>query len=137
MMPSHWSHRRPRLQGSQFPQRRQSRRRRRLLLPLVRVVVPSVAVLMLSVAPAGAEDAQAGESLYQSTCANCHGREGQRRAMGRSRPIGDMNAAAVRETLLARRDGAGRKSMQDRIKSSLSNDDIAAVAAYLETLRAP
>jgi len=73
--------------------------------------------------------------LYRDTCADCHGRQGELSALGQSRPLRTLDAETVRETLLARR--AEPHTMQDRIKAGLTDDEVAALAAYVDAFSSP
>lgn len=75
-----------------------------------------------------------GRRLFQDTCAACHGRAADRRALGKSRPLAGLDAAAIRAALEERRALSRPKTMQDRIKAALGAEDADAVAAYLATL---
>ncbi len=86
-----------------------------------------LSIVFLCLASAGAladpaPDAEWGQEVYTENCRNCHGPRGQAKALGRSRPLSSYQLP---------HDG---HSMQDRIKSSLGEQDIHDVAAYIATL---
>ncbi|KAA5606028.1 c-type cytochrome [Roseospira marina] len=100
----------------------------------VALLAAAIVVLALT-APAQAQDATEGARLYRDTCADCHGRQGEDKALGQSRPLRTLDAETVRETLIARR--ADPRSMQDRIKAGLTDREVEALAAYVAAFPSP
>lgn len=74
-----------------------------------------------------------GQTIYRGPCRDCHGRRGELEALGQSRRLADLGAAEVVEALTTLRDAGDLSAMQNRIKSSLTDDDIRALAAYIAT----
>jgi len=102
------------------------------------VMVGSLGLLVAGPAwPAQAQDtgASPGAGLYRNICADCHGRRGELQALGQSRPLRTLDGETVRETLLARR--ADPHTMQDRIKAGLTDDEVDALAAYVDAFSSP
>ncbi|SJZ70392.1 c-type cytochrome [Consotaella salsifontis] len=88
-----------------------------------------IAVLAVPLPALADED---GAELFRSTCADCHGAKGDQRALGQSRPIATLDAATITETLIARR--AAPRTMQDRVKAALTDDEVKALADYVSSL---
>ncbi len=98
-----------------------------------------LSIVFLCLASAGAladpaPDAEWGQEVYTENCRNCHGPRGQAKALGRSRPLRELTTEEVVEHLLSYQLPHDGHSMQDRIKSSLGEQDIHDVAAYIATL---
>ncbi|MEF2070818.1 c-type cytochrome [Consotaella aegiceratis] len=91
-------------------------------------------VVAAPIAPAAAQDISAGEQLYRSNCADCHGRSGEQRSLGKSRPIRELDAEEIRKALIERRSLQGQLSMQDRVKAALTNPEVDALADYVSSL---
>lgn len=91
----------------------------------------------LASGPAAAADTGAVKIVYLTTCADCHGRQGERRALGQSRQLRTLDAETVRETLRARRDLPALRTTQDRVKADLSDSEIEALTDYVATLASP
>lgn len=96
----------------------------------------AVVAITASLGPAWAAgpDLDEGARLFRDVCANCHGRGGTRRALGKSQPLVTLKAGEVRQTLLDRRADPNPRTMQDRLKGALTPEEIDAVAAYAATL---
>lgn len=87
----------------------------------------------------------AGQKLYQggskknatAACTACHGPDGRGNAAAKFPAIGGQHAAYTKAQLLAYRDGS-RKGDKDQIMrniaGTLSDDEIAAVASYIQGL---
>lgn len=76
-----------------------------------------------------------GRTLFQSTCRDCHGSRANQSAFGQSRIIAELEAEEIVAALSEIRDYGDLSSMQNRIKSALTDDDIRALAAYIATLQ--
>lgn len=90
-------------------------------------------VLMLSSA-AQAADIQAGQSKYQSTCLSCHGAQGKGQAIFPA--LEGRDAAYVTDKLERYRAGEEIGSHTGLMRphaQALSDDDIANVAAFIES----
>ena len=82
----------------------------------------------------------AGDSLYKSSCASCHGAKGEKNAMGKSQPIQGMKSAAVIKALDEYASGARKstlpvaKSVKAKFSSTHTDKDIQDVADYISKL---
>ncbi|AEO49337.1 c-type cytochrome [Rhodospirillum rubrum] len=109
----------------------------RLSLPRPLLATAAFATLIASAAPALAGDdalISEGAALFSLSCRDCHGRAGEKAALGLSRPVAALSAAEITAALDERRRRPPR-SMQDRIKSGLTDDDVEALAAYIASIK--
>ena len=81
---------------------------------------------------ASAQEA-AGERQYRNACADCHGPKGEKKAFGRSRPIAGMSAEEVQDALRTRRAIQKPKTMNERVKAALSDEEIDTLSSYIAT----
>jgi cytochrome c553 len=87
-----------------------------------------------SQAPSGV--AAAGRDKYVQ-CASCHGSDGRSTVMGNYPKIGGQNLEYLESALKAYRDGRRQgtyASLMIAVAKQLSDQDIADLAAYVETL---
>ncbi|MCW2309584.1 c-type cytochrome [Rhodobium gokarnense] len=102
------------------------------------VLLPGIAA-----APAAANAAddaaliEHGKSLYAERCKACHGGDGRMKALGRSKRLAEVPMDEVVAKLRDYQAPGEHKAMQDKMKSGLSDEDIAALAAYVETFPKP
>ncbi|WP_411754478.1 c-type cytochrome [Serratia sp. (in: enterobacteria)] len=93
-----------------------------------------LALLVTFLAGASAALAQSPDVIYKNSCASCHGRYGEKNALGKARPLKDLTQQEIAEGLQARKAGeivgAGNKA-----KARLSDEDITALSAYVVTLK--
>lgn len=79
-----------------------------------------------------------GAALFKK-CAGCHGAKGEKPALGKSAIIGGQAAADVEASLKAYKAGTrnvtGAGGMMKAQVGSYSDEDIAAVAAYISGLK--
>ena len=78
-----------------------------------------------------------GAALYKK-CAGCHGAKGEKKALGASQVIGGWDAAKTVAALKGYKDGSYGGAMKGVMKgqvASYSDADIAAVSAYIATLK--
>lgn len=78
-----------------------------------------------------------GAELFSTfNCITCHGNDGRTPALGVSRIIAEIDAIEdIENALYALRSGApGRNQAMISIAESLSDEDIAALSAYIQTL---
>lgn len=93
-----------------------------------------LALLVMLLVGSGSALAQAPDVIYKNSCASCHGRYGEKNALGKARPLKDLTQQEIAEGLRARKAGeivgAGNKA-----KARLSDEDIAALSTYVVTLK--
>ena len=93
-----------------------------------------IALLVMLLVGSASALAQTPEVIYKNSCASCHGRYGEKNALGKARPLKDLTQQEIAEGLRARKAGeivgAGNKA-----KARLSDEDIAALSAYVVTLK--
>lgn len=95
----------------------------------------NVALLSLTLLVcSGSALAQAPDVLYKNSCASCHGRYGEKTALGKARPLNTLTQQEIAEGLRARKAGeivgAGNKA-----KARLSDEDIIALSEFVVTLK--
>jgi len=82
----------------------------------------------------------AGDSLYKSSCASCHGAKGEKAAMGKSQPIQGMKSSAIIKALDEYASGTRKsalplaKSVKAKFTSTHTDKDIQEVAEYISKL---
>lgn len=78
--------------------------------------------------------AQTPDVIYKNSCASCHGRYGEKNALGKARPLKDLSQQEIAEGLRARKAGeivgAGNKA-----KARLSDEEITALSGYVVKLK--
>lgn len=83
--------------------------------------------------PANPDFAQA-EKIYKRSCSTCHGKQGEKHAMGESKLINQLKTDEISTALLERKNGkivgAGNPA-----KQRLSEADIKALAEFIPTLK--
>ncbi len=87
-------------------------------------------------ATAPAADPAVGAPLY-AKCAGCHGKDGKTKALGKSALLAGQDAATLSASMKAYKAGtrniSGMGSLMKGQVGTLSDDDINAIAAYIET----
>lgn len=83
-----------------------------------------------------AEAADSGEAIYAKNCQDCHGKQAESKAFGKSRPLRDLDQGTIVDAVITRR-AKKPPSAGDRAKAALSDEDLAAVSAYLSGLSKP
>ena len=82
-------------------------------------------------------DLAAGEALYVK-CAGCHGKDGKRKALGKSAIIGGQDAAALAESIKGYRAGtrnvSGMGTLMKGQIGAMSDQDIEILSHYISTL---
>ena len=90
--------------------------------------------LLVCSTPVLAQVTQAPDLLYKKNCASCHGRFGEKTALGKARPLTNLTQQEITDGLSARKagkiEGAGNK-----VKARLSDDDIIALSEFIVTLK--
>ena len=78
-----------------------------------------------------------GAALY-SKCAGCHGNQGEKKALGKSKVINEMNKEDLVTALNGYKDGSYGGAMKGLMKgqvAKLSNDDVEALALHITTMK--
>jgi len=91
--------------------------------------------LGLCTAALAADDATAGKELYTAKCASCHGADGTKAIM--SKPVKGLSEADFSKKMLgykAKTYGGTKKATMENVASKVSEADIKAMAAYVNTL---
>lgn len=82
---------------------------------------------------AGSCMANEGAALYKK-CASCHGAQGEKAALGKSKIIKDLGAAGIINALKGYKNGTYGGPMKGMMKAQavpLSDSQITAIAAYI------
>lgn len=78
-----------------------------------------------------------GKTLYAKKCANCHGKMAKKSALGKSAPIGGFTQEQIIHALKGYQEGTYGGAMKGTMKqqaSSLNDEEITAVAKYIDSL---
>jgi len=78
-----------------------------------------------------------GEELYQK-CAVCHGKNGEKSALGKSKIINEFSASELEKNMNGYLDGSYGYAMKSLMKSQLkdlSKSDIKKLATYIATMK--
>jgi len=82
---------------------------------------------------------ESGASLYKKTCAGCHGKHGERPAVGVSAVIQGQNPALTIKQLKGYREGMlnqhGMGNLMNKYTKRLSDKHIRLLAEYISSLR--
>ena len=98
---------------------------------LIKVILPVVATGLLMAA--------SGESIYQTKCASCHGKMGEKKALGQSNIIKGMPADKFISLTKAFASGEKKampiaKSVKKQFIDTYNDEDIKKVADYVNKL---
>lgn len=78
-----------------------------------------------------------GKTLYTKKCANCHGQMARKSALGKSAPIGGFTKEQTIHALKGYQEGTYGGGMKNTMKqqvSSLNDEEITAIAKYIDEL---
>lgn len=75
-----------------------------------------------------------GRPIYEEKCRECHGGQGEKAALGRSRPLAGLAEGEISARLKEAQGRPAGAQMKDRMKSGLAAADIHALAAYIRSL---
>ncbi len=78
-----------------------------------------------------------GASLYKK-CAGCHGVKAEKKALGKSQVMQGWESQKIQDALKGYKDGSYGGPMKGLMKgqvASLSDEDVEAVATYIESLK--
>lgn len=81
-----------------------------------------------------------GKEVYYKKCVSCHGVNGEKNAIGTSRPINTLSQEEVRNALNGYKNGTygGKyKILKKGMARSLSEEDIEVLSVYIQTLKPP
>ena len=101
----------------------------------MKYVVGVLCVFALTVSLAVA--AGSGAEIYAKQCKGCHGADGAVAAMGTARPVKDLSLDETKAALAGYKNGTyggQKKAMMEKVMKSLSDEDIASLAAYVAGL---
>ena len=97
---------------------------------LRRTALPAAAVAALAAANAGAADIEAGKKKVQEVCAACHGIDGGQPTTPEYPKLSGQNAAYIVAALKEYKNGNRAHPSMKAIAASLSDADMADLAAY-------
>ncbi|OBX09498.1 cytochrome C biogenesis protein CcsB [Gallibacterium salpingitidis] len=97
-------------------------------------LILSVIILTTTTVAQANTDVERGKRLFNQGCALCHGKQGEKSALNQSAIINSLSVDEVVTALQKRKSGeivgAGNAA-----KSRLNDDDMKAIAEYLQTLK--
>ena len=83
--------------------------------------------------------ANSGASIYKQKCQNCHGKNGELQALGRSDAIMGWDKAKTAEALMGYQNGTrnikGFGGLMKKEAAPYTADEIRDIAAYIATLK--
>ena len=101
------------------------------------IIATTVKSLVIAGAIIGSSAMADGATLYQK-CAGCHGMNGEKVALGKSKVIVNMSEAELNTAMNGYKDGSYGGPMKGLMKgqvAKLSADDVSALATYITTLK--
>ncbi|WP_028576023.1 c-type cytochrome [Desulfomicrobium escambiense] len=100
----------------------------------MKYVFVCLAACLFFAAPALAEGPA---DLYAKNCKGCHGADGSKVAMGMTRPLNSLTLDEVKAALSGYKSGTyggAKKAMMERVVKPLSDADLEALAAHVDSL---
>jgi cytochrome c553 len=97
----------------------------------------AMALLISSQLSAADASIDEGKTLYKK-CAACHGQNGERKAMGKSNIINELDEATVEQRLAGYKDGSYGGSMKGIMKGQVANyndTQIKSLAMYISSIK--
>ncbi|MCD4759002.1 MAG: c-type cytochrome [Arcobacteraceae bacterium] len=79
-----------------------------------------------------------GGAIYNGACKTCHGAKAEKVALGKSKVLASLSEAEIVSTMKGYKDGSyggAMKAVMVPQANKLSDADIAAVAAYVQTIK--
>jgi len=79
-----------------------------------------------------------GAAIYNGACKTCHGAKAEKVALGKSKVLASLSEAEIVSTMKGYKDGSyggAMKAVMIPQANKLSDADIAAVAAYVQTIK--
>lgn len=101
------------------------------------IIATTVKSLVIAGAIIGSSVMADGATLYKK-CAGCHGMNGEKVALGKSKVIASMSEAELNTAMNGYKDGSYGGPMKGLMKgqvAKLSADDVSALATYITTLK--
>lgn len=84
---------------------------------------------------ASADQLAQAEKIFKRSCATCHGKSGEKPAMGESRIINTLNSDEIYTALSDRKNGKVEGGAGNMAKSRLSDEEMKALSQFVPTLK--
>lgn len=111
----------------------------KIILPKEQLMKIKLAILLTGLVSSsllmGAEDVK---TVYMKKCVTCHGVNGEKKALGLARELNTLNKEDIDTALNGYKSGThgGKyKKLKTGLVNTLSDDDILALTAYIQTLK--
>ena len=101
---------------------------------LLSTLLPVLGFLFAPPALSAEADLVKAEKVYKRSCATCHGKQGEKPAMGESKIINQLKPEEISTALLERKVG-NIPSAGSPAKQRLSEQDIHDLSEYIQTLK--
>lgn len=96
----------------------------------IRLILSALCVLSFTVQADNTNNIKKGERLYKQQCAACHGKRGEKPAMGQSAVIRNFTAEQTVTALFKRKNGE-IQGAGNSVKERLSESDMKNIAEFL------
>ena len=100
---------------------------------LLSTLLPVLGFLFTAPALSAEADLVKAEKVYKRSCATCHGKQGEKPAMGESKIINQLKPEEISTALSERK--AGNITGAGPAKQRLSEQDIHNLSEYIQTLK--
>ena len=101
---------------------------------LLSTLLPILGFLFTTPALSAEADLAKAEKVYKRSCATCHGKQGEKPAMGESKIINQLQPEEI-STALSERKAGNIPSAGSPAKQRLSEQDIHNLSEYIQTLK--
>ena len=101
---------------------------------LLSILLPVLGFLFAAPALSAETDLVKAEKVYKRSCATCHGKQGEKPAMGESKIINQLKPEEI-STALSERQAGNIPSAGSPAKQRLSEQDIHDLSEYIQTLK--
>ena len=101
---------------------------------LLSTLLPVLGFLFVPPAFSAEADLVKAEKVYKRSCATCHGKQGEKPAMGESKIINQLKSEEI-STALSERKAGNIPSAGSPAKQRLSEQDIHNLSEYIQTLK--
>ncbi len=101
---------------------------------LLSTLLPVLGFLFATPALSAEADLVKAEKVYKRSCATCHGKQGEKPAMGESKIINQLKPEEISTALLERKAG-NIPSAGSPAKQRLSEQDIHNLSEYIQTIK--